>query len=333
MTFRPVLALCLIAAPLAHAESALLDHLPPGASFALGVKVRSLMDSPMAKSMAGEMRKASADLNRMISLGGFDPFRDVDEIVVAAVGQGKDAPGLLLARGRFAGARRKPGGTPYKGVSIVGKAKSATAFLDDATLVAGDVPMVKAAIDRRSKATASELRPKIEAMASRYDIWGVGKIPDGAVPAEGMAQAMKGVDQFQFGVKVGSGLDVVAELHARTDQDAQALAQTMQLLTAMAAQQKGGEDLAKALGVKVEGRDVRLSLAISEAALAKAVESHRAAAPQVADAASPAGARGRAQASAKAPQRDPRFSKDTVLIITGAESDGGTIVIRDPKQN
>jgi len=271
MNLRPVFVCCLLAASILHAaDSAMLDLVPPGASFVIGVRTRNVFESAMAKAMTDEMRKASLELNQIMSLTGFDPFRDVDELLVAAMGEGKNAPGLIIVRGRFEAARKKAGGTPYKGVSISGSMKSATAFLDDSTMIAGDRPVVRAAIDGRGKGADAALREKITDLAGRYDIYGFGKLPEGAVPAGAAGSAAKGIEQFQFGINVARGIDFNAEIRARTDQDAQSINQAVQLVTAMMTQQQGTADIARNLSVKMNGRTLRLAVNIPEDELMKA---------------------------------------------------------------
>jgi hypothetical protein len=331
MKIRSVLLSCLLAAPLLQAvDSAMLDLVPARTSFVIGVRVRNVVDSPLAKSMAGEMRKVSTEMNQLMSLAGFDPFQDVDEVLVAAMGEGKNAPGLMIVRGRFGAARKKATGTPYKNVPISGTMKSTTAFLDDSLLIAGDRPVVRAAIDARGKGGEFPMRDKISELAGRYDIYGFGKVPEGAVPDGAAGSAAKGIDRFQFGVNVGRGIDFAAEMHARTDADAKSLNQTVQLLAAMAAQQQGGGDIAKNLSVKMDGRTLRFALSVPEDELMKAVQARMAAPKGGLPAIAAAGEAPAAPVRRATPQRDTRYSQDTVLVVTGSESDGGTIVFTDP---
>jgi hypothetical protein len=298
----------------------MLDLVPPRASFIIGARLRMLIESPMAKNMRGELRKASSEINQLVALNGFDPFEDVDEVLVAGMGEGKNASGLMIVRGRFEKARRKATGVAYRGVPISGSTKSATAFLDDTLLIAGDRALVRAAIDARGKNAGDGHRVKVADLAGRYTIYGFGKVPEGAMPEGAAGSAAKGIEEFQFGVNVTNGLDVVAEVRARTDQDAESLHQGLQLLSVMTRQQSG-PDFASHTSVTREGRTLRLAVNMPEAELMKAMQKRIVA--QKTDT---------PPKMAVVPPRDPRFARDTVLVITGSESDGGTIVITDPKK-
>ncbi len=77
---------------------------------------------------------------------GFDPAKDVKELLLASDGQDV----LAIMHGEF--KAKRPGGfesTPYKGYTLYTKdPREAIAFLDDRTALGGSAADVRAAIDR-----------------------------------------------------------------------------------------------------------------------------------------------------------------------------------------
>src|SRR5512140_3110445 len=106
-------------------DQAMLDLLLPGTQFVFGVRVRNLIRSPLAEKFAGDMRLARVEFGEMVKSSGFDPLDSLDEVLIVSTAQGKNAPTLVIGRGRFAGAMSLPGATAYHGVPVYsGKGKA-----------------------------------------------------------------------------------------------------------------------------------------------------------------------------------------------------------------
>src|SRR5262245_7486169 len=155
MSFRPVLYFCFLAAPMLDAaDSTLLDLMMPGTKVVIGLRLRTIVDSPLARSVAEQAQAGNPQWGQLIQAVGFDPLHDVDEVLLASTGEGKNPPTLIMARGRFGVVRSLPGLREYHGAAILPaqkKENSALALLDDSTVIAGDLPTVQAAIDRRGR--------------------------------------------------------------------------------------------------------------------------------------------------------------------------------------
>ena len=323
MLVRPVLLLSLLAAPLAHAaDSVLLDLLPPNATFVIGVNVRNLANSAVVRSAMARAGSPAPQWTAMFQMIGFDPARDVDEVLLAVSGGGQNPPTLVAARGRFAGMRAMAAGQ---------KGKNQFVFLDDNTVIGGDPAAVQAALRRRGSTAArgNALAVRVAAAAERYDVFGVGNIPAMPPGAPGpAAEVAKLLERFQFGISVTDGLQMTAEMEAKTAAAAQNLSK---LISSSLRPDMGVGDVSKHLNVITEGRTVRLSLTLPQPEVEKLIQAGaKAAATQtaLARAAMPAGTAFGVAAS-PAPEKS-RVPPGAVLMITGSESDGGTIVVNRP---
>src|SRR4051812_45773294 len=169
------------------ADSSLLALLPPDAKVVSGMNVARSAASPLGQFVLQEMRKDNSDVNRMMTAMGFDPQRDLTEVLATSPDGAVHGQGLVLARGTFdtgkmMAAARLSGATiiNYKDALVIaGKHNGWAAFADNQTLVAGDQELVKAALDRRG--TGSSLEPKVLAkvneVSSKYDAWAVSVVP------------------------------------------------------------------------------------------------------------------------------------------------------------
>lgn len=285
---KPTLLLMpfLLTAPMYCADNAnLVDLLPSDTQIVFGIRVHAVMDSEIARNITADLNGQAPEWGKMIAASGFDPLHDLDEVLVASTGAGKKAPTLIVARGTFDVAKLTPNAEDYHGVPlVVSKAKQAEGvfgFLDGTTALAGDPEMVKAAIDRRSEPAHldSALAAQVAEYRDRYEVWAVVNRTEGLAgympPTDGPASALNSVDHFQFGMSLKQGLELAAAVHARTAKDAEQLAATLQFLEAMSkASQPGGAPGPK-FSFKNEDGTLKVSLAISEDELKKAIENQK----------------------------------------------------------
>jgi hypothetical protein len=273
----------LLAAPAFCADEInLADLLPSDTQIVFGIRVRTVVDSELARHLTTQMKGQAADWEKLIAASGFDPLHDLDEVLIASTGAGKKAPTLIVARGRFDVAKLAPNAEQYRGVPLVenktGPASGVFGFLGGSTALAGDPDMVRAAIDRRGEVAHMDaaLAAQVAEYRGRYDVWAVVNRTDGLagyVPTDNSpAAALNSIDHFQFGVSVKKGLELTAEVHARSDKDAEQLSATLQFLEAMskAAQPTGSQGTKFAF--KNDGGTLKVSLSVSEEDLKKAIE-------------------------------------------------------------
>ncbi|HXB73166.1 MAG TPA: hypothetical protein VNY05_33320 [Candidatus Acidoferrales bacterium] len=298
----------LLAAGAFAAESALPDFLPPATKAVFGVQVRRILNSPVAQEIspgaaAGALAGAGqmeAEWQKIVALTGFDPFQDIDEVLIACAvddrnqgqnrgqnqghNQGQNPPMLLIARGHFNVERFSANASLYHDVPVLGTDPSSTgtiALLDASTAIFGEIAEVHAAIDRRGSGASHDgaldaaFASTAASLRSRYDIWGLGDRPVNLIPQSSQPDGLDSIDRFQFGLSVTHGLEIAAEVHARSAKDAEKLMQSVQFLELMMKSQPAAES-AK-LEIHEEHGTIKLALTISEAELKKAMEAQRAA--------------------------------------------------------
>src|SRR5438105_14844610 len=82
------------------ADPALLNLVMPEARVLFGVNVARIVQSPIGKSMGSQLQRMNPEVQRILSQTGFDPARDLEEILIAATGEGNKGTALILARGK-----------------------------------------------------------------------------------------------------------------------------------------------------------------------------------------------------------------------------------------
>lgn len=283
--------LCLLpfvlAAPVYCADdSTLVNLLPAETQIAFGVKVHSVLNSNLAKNLTAEMKGQAADWQKLIATAGFDAMNDLDEVLIASTGAGEKPPTLIVARGKFDIAKLAPNAELYNGVPLVTsrnpQAPGVYGFLDETTAIAGDPDTVKATIDHRAQAASldSKLASQIAEYRDHYDIWAIVNRPDGLakyVPKSSGAAAsgLDSIDHFQFGLSVQQGLELAAEVHARTTKDAEQLASTLQFLDAMTKASPSTSQGTKFAFNKADDGTMKVTLAVSEEEINRQIETQR----------------------------------------------------------
>jgi hypothetical protein len=288
---RAVFLVTIVAGTGFAAESVLPDCIPPGTKVVFGVSVRSLLDSPVLKSFQSDMQKASADLMKggplpileMIKSGplpGFDPLKDVDELIIASTADKDKATALIVLRGRF-DPKSLPGtSSSYNGVLIFGdgqKANGTLALLDESTAIVGDFADVRAAIDRRGTPSHVNraLAAKAGSMAGRFDFWGVGDLPEGFRPPGGADDSFNSIDHFEFGASLRHGLEITGEVHARSTKDAGKMAEAMKMIEDMLKNQPQRSANGTKFDLQSSNGTIKLSIAVSEEDLKKGIEAQK----------------------------------------------------------
>jgi hypothetical protein len=346
---RWLLSVFLLALPAYTAEdSGAFDLLPPGARIVFGVRVRAVVNSSLAQSLSSEIVGASGDWQKLIAVAGFDPLHDLDELVLASTGEGKEAPVLIVVRGTFDTARLAAKAKPYHGVPLVsigeklgigeklnvGAKAAIIAILDASTILTGDPAEVKAAIDRRGSPTLLDpaLAARIADYRQHYEIWGVADNPAGLarrLSDSSGPQPFDSIDRFQLGLGLNHGLEIAAELHARSAEDAAQLTSSLRLLEAMFKASQPSANAGTKLNIESSEGTLKIALAVSEEDLKKAIAQQR----RTASAArTPAPAPAFVPAPAPAPVPAPvRIQSSRSATRPGVQSgNGGTSVLTLP---
>jgi hypothetical protein len=271
------------------ADSQLLNLMMPDAKVLAGVNVDQAKTSSFGQYVLSQVQsQTSSGLQQLTALTGFDPTRDVHELLAATNGGADSHSGLVAARGSFDGSKfatlaTAQGGKieTYAGVTILEdpKGEYGVAFLSSAVAVAGDIANVKGAIDRQKSPTSlpAAVMVQVNNWSLTQDAWAISTVPPsslqpgpGAIPIPGVGPGNKGgafqsIQNASGGVKFGNNVVVTAQVQAGNAQDATNLGDTLKLLASMALLQAKGDANVTALAnsLNVSTSDAVLNVSIT----------------------------------------------------------------------
>lgn len=309
MIFRGLLAAGLFWVSSAlGADAGLLNLVMPEAKVIAGMDVARAKSSPFGQLFMKNMNLRDEDLVRFLALTGFDPARDVTEVVIASVDTNTSAGAnsILLVRGNFDGARLRAALVRnglsvlqvVTGVEMLAKKgeKGAVAFVDASLAVAGDAAAVKAALERRAGGMGlpAATYAKAQDMSRQNDVWMVTSLPVAQL-AEKMPEnapgqlngMMKGdmfrsVEQASMGVKFAATmLHLTMEAAVRSDKDATAMADVARFLAGMVQLNRDKPEVAglaaalDSMQLTTKARNVRLTMSMPQAEIEKLVKTAR----------------------------------------------------------
>ncbi len=278
-----------LASSLYAADPELLSLVMPDAQVVAGVNIEPIKLSPLGQYLLAQSGpSADAELDKLTAATGFDPRRDLKELLAASSTTSNQAQALILARGTFdvtrlvamAEGAGKTVGT-YKGISIIQLApKQCVAFLDSTIAALGEEAMVQAAIDRKSAPTSipSALAVQVNQLSITEDAWFVSLgappmmqgVQQGGGPAALFAAFFSKIQQVSGGVKLGANLAVTVTAVSDNSQDAASLGGLVKSLPALAqmAAPKGEAQQATAwlesLNVTTDGASTTATVSIPE---------------------------------------------------------------------
>lgn len=270
------------------ADSQLLNLVMPDAKMLAGVNVDQAKASPFGQYVLVQVQAQNQNLQQLVTLTGFDPTRDLHELLVASNGAQSHPSSLVLARGSFDATRlqaaaQSGGATPitYDGMTLLidPKGANAVAFLNATLAVAGDVASVKGALDRQNAPAPPDaaLLVQVNQLSTTQDAWAVSEIPPPAITPPANApntpsiplQVFQKIQQGSGGVKFGAQIVMSADAQTVTADDATAMAGVLQFLVNLgqmqAQQNPQAAAVLKSLVVTSSGNVVHISLSIPEA--------------------------------------------------------------------
>lgn len=293
--FAVALAFC-AAGPLRAADPQLLNLVMPSPTVLAGVNVEQARATPFGLWALGQLQAKERDLQEFAALTGFDPRRDLREILVAsAAPAGTRGAGLAMARGSFdvariaaAAAQKQAAVTVYDGATLIDvRGGNVVAFVDSTLALAGPAGEVRAALDRRRSPAplAPDLAAKVSQWSGTQDAWVVSLVPPPVPPVpdprlrEPASNIAGRIEQASAGVKFGADVRLTAEALAATEQDATNLAEVVRLL-ALLAQSSPNLDpeagsLLQDLQVTAEARLLKLALSVPEETFERIVKMPR----------------------------------------------------------
>jgi hypothetical protein len=263
MRFQSVLLTVLLSASAVFgADTALLNLIMPEARMVAGMDVERARDSYLGRKLLEQMDMTKdAEFAKFVAMTGFDPRRDLREVMIAAPdADTKNAPALILVRGvfdtgRINGFMKVAGIAPAETLGGVdfymkadGKQDMGFAVIDGSLALAGNKEAVRAALKRRAgagSALAAATFAKVQSLSRTNDIWAVTSIPvaelSGAMPGgnagpAGMmgGDAFKGIEHAAMGIRFGAEfMDLTAETVSKTEKDATSIADVVRFLSTM----------------------------------------------------------------------------------------------------
>lgn len=316
------------------AQVRLLDLVMPDARFLAGVDIERVRASRIAQELWAQLQGRERELAELTRQTGFDPLRDLSEVLIASAGGTKPSV-LFIARGAFdrtdlaqVARGRISGRETYQGVEILLAEEKegepmALAFLDPKLLVAGDPASVRGAIARRGRGglPAGEMRRQAEQLMARFDAWGFSVVPveELAVRASNeqlsgilAGDLMKAVEQVGGGVRLGQAIELELRTVSRSEKEAADLANALRFFAGMLqAREPAAGSYIRELGV--EGRTMKLAMTIPEAEVRRMMSMLTV----------------RAEGRAEKPARSAQPA-DTGVTIYSSPSDMGVVKIPAP---
>ena len=288
----------------AAVDAGLLDLVMPDAKVVSGIHVDHTKATPFGRYVLSRMQSDDQGLQKFMDQTGFDPRRDLNEILVASTGTEGNSQTLIVGQGVFDAARMtsaaKQAGvalTRYHGVDILQHNEhdrsGGIALLDSGTALIGDLASVQAAIDRRHNGSAPPvaLAEKVRKVSMNNDVWFLtigppsqflnGKIADPNLNGAMKGDMLQSVEEASGGLRFGAAnVNLTAEVVARSEKDASALADVIRFFAGMLQMNRPSGpatgkpiSLLDSLQLSAEANIMKLSLAMPEDQLEKILES------------------------------------------------------------
>lgn len=281
------------------ADPQLVNLVMPDAKVIAGVNVEQAKGTPFGQFVLTRMQAQDHHLQQMTALTGFDPTRDLQELLFATNAAPGSHTGLVLARGTFDGtkiqaAAQSAGAVTesYRGLTLVEDPKQTHAFTflaDGMHAIAGDVASVKGAIDRLTLPAPlpADVVVQVNQWSTSEDAWGLTTVPPSSLkppaapnpPNPALSNLFQNIQQAAGGVKFGSAIVFTGQAQADNAQDATNVAGALQFLVNVGrtqVQQKNPQliPILQALMINASDSLVNLSLSVPEALAEQAVQAH-----------------------------------------------------------
>jgi len=300
---KPAITIALFTALLATAgnsfavDSNLLNLVMPDAQVMAGVNVTNSEATPLGAFLLAQISANDQSLQQLIAQTGFDPRKDVTEVLMASNANTAAPAALALSKGTFDVAKisavaKSAQVSTYNGATLITlgtDGTSAVAFLGGTIAIAGNLASVKAAVDRSTavNSISPALAAQVQALSASQDAWSIslaslsalmpGSANTGAagtganVMASQALGLVKNIQSCSAGLVFGANVQFTAQAVADTPQDASALGDVIKMVTSLAAMGAASNkdaaaiaQLLQSLQITTTGATVNLSAAIPE---------------------------------------------------------------------
>lgn len=245
----------------AEIDHGLLNLVPVGTKVLAGFQIEQGKTSALGQYLLQRAGSEEPQFQKLLDATGFDPRRDLQEVLVATQGPqaAQNHNVVVLARGTFDVAHIKQavlakGGhvDNYQGVDVMsgkGDDTGGVAFLDSTLAVAGNRDLIKSVIaNRKIPATLDEqLVRKANTVSTDHDVWFASLVPGSALPhrqAPGQhpqinTGAIESILQSSGGVRLGAdSVELAFDAVTRSEKDAQALCDVVRFFASMVQMQR-----------------------------------------------------------------------------------------------
>jgi len=274
---------------------ALLNLVMPDATVVSGMNVAQSVTSPFGQYILSQMQSNDSGFLQFISSTGFDPRKDLLEILAAtpATASSTAHSGLILGRGVFQpamiiGSATEQGGviTNYRGFSLIGppagqsNGNFALTFLDGVTAAMGDTSSVESVIDRKIAGStfSGPLAQSAITVSASNSAWFATTTPlsdfmsskqSGNLSGVAQSPLLQSVQQASGGVLFGTaGITVSADAVTASPQNAQSLVDVLKFFVSMIAGNANTPSnvtsVASSAQFSVNGSTAHISLMLAE---------------------------------------------------------------------
>lgn len=292
----------------AQADTNLLSLVMPDAKILSGLRVSAAKSSRFGQYVLSLVKSEDPGMQKFIAETGFDPRRDLNEIVVATAGTSEDPTVLIAGTGVFnpsqvlnVARQRGTDVSSYHGFDLImheGPKGSDTIAVNADTALIGKVDVVKAAIDRMGAPVAlpSDVQARVQATSTANDAWFVstgpamdffaGKITDPKLNQAMQGNLLQAILQASGGLKFeappSGGVLITGEALTRSEKDASSLADVVRFVAGLIQLNAGSDQRAQQaasvlhnLQVTTSGATTRLSLSLPEEYVEQLFMPHR----------------------------------------------------------
>ena len=242
---KPLVSVILFASALAaqpRIDNVLEKMVPPGATSLVGAHMDQIKQDEMYRKLAA-MQGGFQQLDQFARETGFDPRRDVREILFVTEGQGA----VLLARGNFhvnPAVMKNSTKTRVGSYDIWGQGTDGFCILDSTLAAAGNLPAVTDALKEWTSGAhtgAQHLLGYASSVNPQFQIWGVSTgtgnfladHPPAANSGLDFTSVFRNLQDYWFQADFSSGMRAEVHANTRTEKDAMNIADAVRGLVGL----------------------------------------------------------------------------------------------------
>jgi hypothetical protein len=223
--------------PAERVDNVLAKLVPSDTQALFGARMEQLRSAPLYVKLVAHQKLTQLD--SFAAETGFDPRRDVRDLVLASSGRPNSS--VLLARGTFHIDQSKIDPKTFKKVlyrgyvlTVTQKEEAGFCIMDSTLAIAGPTSSMKAALDHYLSAkpgSSNALLDQARAIPQQFQVWsvsmGAADFLANSLPREGNAanfgKIFRSMENTHFEADLSRGLNATAQGQCRTDTDAKSL--------------------------------------------------------------------------------------------------------------